>query len=293
MPENGENHPNTRELYNRLALVFDFDQTLGPDSLAGFLDAHGVGKDALDAVADPLIDDGWDRIPARIEGLVRLGKRGAFGGPLTRDLLAKYAQEAEVFDGVPELFGRVRERVRAAGSDAEVEFHIVSAGIGDIIAEMPLAQEFTWINASFLSYEDDGTARGAKRVISHTEKTRYLLQIALGRRGNAATSGDFVPDLHSPIPEDELHVPFDQMIYVGDGSSDVPCFSLINHHRGVSLGVKQGAGGWDAAAQVHGNRRVDHLAPPSFGEGGELLEAILLGVDRIVAGVRLASMGRE
>ncbi len=277
----------TLRLYDRLALVFDFDDTLAPDCLKSFLRANGSSMSEFDDETQPLIDGGWSPILARMWVLVQMSRSGALGGPVTRERLAAHGRELTLHAGAIELFDRVRDRLKQQGCSAAVELYIVSAGIGDIIEHAALAQQLDAIYASRFAFDDDGVICFPKRTISHTEKTRYLLQIARGVHGN--DDGDFVPDLHSPLSDDDVAIPFSQMIYVGDGYSDVPCFSLMNSHRGIAIGVVSGSepAHWQVEGAIGRGRRVDNLAPASFAEGSELLESILLGVDRIAATIEL------
>ncbi len=75
-----------------------------------------------------------------------------------------------------------------------------------------------------------------KKKVSHTEKTRYLFQIA---KGIDRLEKDGKMFLFRDIPREEMHIPLTQMIYVGDGTSDIPCFSVVTKIVLLKNGVKK------------------------------------------------------
>jgi hypothetical protein len=120
-----------------------------------------------------------------------------------------------------------------------------------------------------------------KRVVTYPEKVRYLLQLA---KGLPIEGPDAPPDVYRDIAEEEWHVPFDQMIYVGDGASDLPAFGLVEDRGGIAIGVfgpGQSASGWSTHTNVHAGRRVQNLAEANYTEGAELLRSLCLAVESI------------
>ena len=131
----------------------------------------------------------------------------------------------------------------------------------------------------------------AKRILTHHEKPRYLLSIAKG-----IDLDDPNPDdAFKPVDRDDWFVPTDQMMFVGDGSSDMPAFRFIEENGGIALGVNGPEGGseWAHQAEAFGDRKVENYAPNSYAEDSELLKSILLGVDSIASLIRLREMGTD
>src|SRR3546814_7042913 len=115
--------------------------------------------------------------------------------------------------------------VREQHPRVQLEFYLICSGIGDVFRHTPIAHEFTDIWASEFNYGDDGAIEFPRRIVSFTDKTRYLFHIQKGIIGQASRGKPF--EVNRKVPEDKLRVPFEQMIFVGDGYTDIPCFSLI------------------------------------------------------------------
>ena len=157
-----------------------------------------------------------------------------------------------------------------------------------------MEKDLASIAASEFAYNGDGRIEFVKRSVSHTEKARYLFRLARGQAG-FETADERPVDLHSPIPRDELAVPFEHMVYVGDGSSDVPVSSLLRARGGVALGVVDDdeRGEWERDADIAPGRRVSNLAPPSFAEGSEMLRSLTLAVEMICKRIALRELASD
>lgn len=137
---------------------------------------------------------------------------------------------------------------------------------------------------------DTGEITFIKRMISHPEKTRYLLQLA---KGLGAESGQ-PTDVYRDLPDDQRHLPLDQMIYVGDGSSDMPVFGFLNERQGIAIGVykSQTAAAWSGHARMNAQRRVENLAPVDYGAAGEMMQPLTLAVESICKRIALRQISR-
>ena len=91
-----------------------------------------------------------------------------------------------------------------------------------MVRSTPIAHEFTEIWASEFTYGADGGIEFPRRIVSFTDKTRYLFHIQKGIIGREFRNKPFEVNRK---PEDRLRVPFDQMVFVGDGYTDIPCFA--------------------------------------------------------------------
>ncbi len=255
-----------------IAIVFDFDDTLAPDSTSGFLEHIGV--DTADFWAnhvDPLLSDGWDPVPAYLYAMIELS-RSQKHGLITQPLLANWGQSLPLHAGVTSLFARLRNQVREIQPQVQLEFYLISSGIGDVVRHTTIASEFTQIWASEFIFDANGGIEFPRRVVSFTDKTRYLFHVQKGIIGSAFESQPF--EVNRKVPEDRLRVPFDQMIFVGDGYTDVPCFSLVRQAGGIAFGV------WDPKHRDKRSRawgfiedgRVNNLNQARYDENAELYQ---------------------
>lgn len=284
----------TRGFHDRIAVVFDFDQTLAPGTVEALLhrigieDPHEWDRDCLKRY----VKDGWDEIIAHGPALIRTAEER--GVTLTRDLVRDVGKTLEVYDGAAETLDMLRERGRDASDGATVELYVLSCGFEEIMCESSLASHFDqmWGSAFHWSDDsDDGRMLGVKRTVIHSEKARYLMALAKGLGMHGANEPQ---DVHVDKPQDKWHVPYDQMIYVGDGVSDISAFHLMHDNGGIAIAVNQAKDGsaWEAAEHMFDAARVDNLAPPEFGEDGELRTSLVYAVESIAKRIALRRLAR-
>lgn len=280
----------TQPLCNRIAIAFDFDDTLAPDSLDGLLTYLDVDvQEFREKRVKPLVEDGWDKIAARCYCLIQESQRRPEGDRITYDRLAQFGQTIQPFPGVEEMFGRLRDRVHQLNEAIALEFYVITGGFGDIVRNTAIAPYVQTIWGCEFAYNEQGEIMFLKRGISHTEKTRYLLQISSGQE---TVDGNGRAFAYRDVPEEDLHVPLSQMIYVGDGTSDVPCFSLINDGQGIAIGVFKGntADEWSQEIQVSESQRVSNLAAADYQDDSEMMRSLLLAVESLCKTIELRQL---
>ncbi|HHP7243711.1 MAG TPA: haloacid dehalogenase-like hydrolase [Elainellaceae cyanobacterium] len=281
----------TKPLCNRVAVVFDFDDTLAPDALNGLLEHLGVDvQEFRNRRVQPLVDSGWDKVAARCYCLIQESKQRPDGDKITRQVLAKFGRQIKPFIGVEEMFERLRQRVQGLNDDIELEFYVITGGFGDIVRHTPIASHFKRIWGCEFAYNDQGEIEFLKRSISHIEKTRYLLQISSGEE---TVDGDGRAFAYRDVAEETLYIPLSQVVYVGDGASDIPCFSLVNDERGIAIGVFKGntADEWGREVQVSKSQRVSNLAAADYQDDSEMMRSLILAIESICKQIELRQLG--
>ena len=273
-----------------VALVFDFDDTLASDSTSGFLEDIGVDPAAFwkDEVGPLLEHEDWDPVPAYLHRMIELSRSGRHGA-ITRERLERWGERLSLHEGVDTLFERLRARLHKAHPQVQIEFYLISSGIGDIVRHTAIAHEFTDIWASEFTYDAHGVIDFPRRIVSFTDKTRYLFHIQKGIVGAASRNKPF--EVNRKIPEDRLRVPFDQMIFVGDGYTDIPCFSLIRRAGGVAFGV------WDPRHRDKRSRawgfiqegRVSNLNQARYDDEAELYQWLEEAIESLAGRITLKS----
>jgi len=206
-------------------------------------------------------------------------------GP-SNDDLRDLGEGLQFFKGLPGMFeeieGILRDEHRAMG--VRIEHYIVSSGIKSLIEGSQLRPHVREIFGC--EFAEDGSGRIAfpKRVISHTAKTQYLFRINKGLLEPYEDVNDHMPDQLRPIP-------FPNMIYLGDGPTDVPCFTVMKRFGGHSIAVynpeDESRVSFRKAFQLSGPaNRIKYIAPADYRPGSHLrllLEEIILSIaDRIV-----------
>lgn len=275
----------TQGYFPRIAVIFDFDLTLAPGTVDALMDRVDIDpKDFRDGEAK-LVDDGWDSSLALVWRLAEVSRSGKH---ITREMMAALGRELDPFAGVPQMFDDLREAARQVDEEIELNFHLLSSGLLDVIRHSPVAERFETVWGTTLHFDDEGAVAFPKRIVTHPEKERYLLALS---KGMDPSGGDGPEDVYADVPREKRQVPLDQMIYVGDGRSDMPAFRLMNESGGVAIAIAKDPDDWDAADAVHDGRRVRNLAPPDFTPGSELLRSLELAVKGVACLTALERLG--
>ena len=280
----------TRGFHDRIIVVFDFDQTLAPGTVEALL--ASIGVDVAAWTRDklrPLVASGWDEILAHGPALRAAAKEK--DKVLQLDSVEDVGRKLEVYPGVRETLTLLRERGREASGGATVELYVLSCGFEEIMCNSAVAECFDDMWGSAFHWADDGELLGVKRTVIHSEKARYLMALAKGLDMGGANEPQ---DVHLEKSIEKWHAPYDQMIYVGDGVSDIAAFNLMHDHGGIAIAVNQAkdAQRWEAAEHMFEGARVDNLAPPEFEEGGELHRSLVLAVECIAKRVALRRLAK-
>lgn len=276
-------------MQNVIALIFDFDDTLAPDSTSGFLDNLGVNPDEFWKESVVLQEQGWDPVPAYLYKLIELSKSKRTGGLITRDQFQDWGSRIKFFSGVTSIFKRLKDFAAKVNPQVRLEFYLVSSGVRDVIASSKIAAQFTDIWACDFHYGRKGELLFPKNVISFTDKTRYIFQISKGLIGPEYRSKPF--EVNRSVLAAELRVPFRHMIFTGDGYTDIPCFSLVRKEGGVSFGVYDPSNSdkWSRAWGYIEDHRVTNLAPADYGKNSGLTHNLMMAISKIAAEIRLGS----
>jgi hypothetical protein len=273
-----------------VAVVFDFDDTLAPDSVSQLLRVLGVDPRSfwLNEVQS-LVDEGWDLVPAYLYRIIERSRSGQVNEPLTRQLLRRAGHSLELYPGVASLFERLRQQTSGFNPEVSLEFYVVSSGLQDLIDGSKIREEFTQVWACELHYDEEtGEAQFAKNLVSFTDKTRYLFHI---HKGLIAPRHETDPlDVNRKLEVSEKRIPFEQMIYLGDGFTDVPCFSLIAARGGIPLAVAdpKRTDRWACAWGFVEDGRAISVSPADFRDGTAIDMVLKMALQRICERIPLA-----
>lgn len=219
-----------------IALIFDFDDTLVPDSTTSLLEKHGIpSADFWGREAEDLIRAGYDPPAAWLKLL--LAKIDNLTNAQLREFGASFGKPPyRFYEGIPEFFDDAKKIVAENSDDIKLEFFIISGGLYEIVNSTPIAPLFTGIYGCHLGGDtEEGPLKYIKRTITFTEKTRYIFEI---NKGIPAAEGFSNPKLVNEYQAPEKRrIPLKNMIYVGDGFTDIPCFTVIKTNGGIPFGV--------------------------------------------------------
>lgn len=272
-----------------IAVIFDFDDTLAPDSTSSFLASQGVDLNYFWREVECLIETGWDPVPAYLHHMITYAKQDTI--EVSRGGLQYWGQGLLVHAGAGALFEQLRLDVQAISARVKLELYLISSGIRTLLAETSIAHHFTDIWASDFHYDDNGQAVCAKNVVSFTDKTRYIFHIQKGFIGPAYKNKPFC--VNKKVASEHLRVPMQQMIVVGDGYTDIPMFSMVTRSGGMAIGVYDKSSAnkkWQRAFEFMKDKRVTNLVSADYSPDSELstiLRTMVKGLcSYIVAGER-------
>jgi len=270
---------------NIVAVIFDFDDTLTDDSTTKLLEAHGISPgDFWQTRIVDLVRSGWDPTLAYLKLILdEVGQSKRFGS-LTNQALRSFGAGLTFYQGIPELFDDLRALVSAHhASRPAVEFYIISGGLEEIIRGSNIASWFSGIWGCRFA-EADGAIRHVMNTVSFTEKTKYIYAINKGLI-ESKDIRDHPYSVNEHVDDSDRRIPFENMIYIGDGLTDVPCFSLLTKtHKGKAFGVfdplKEGSPkkAWE---KLVAPRRVTTMNSPRYGKTDDLGALLRIAVKEI------------
>lgn len=261
-----------------IALVYDFDGTLSPKPMQeyGFLPKIGVKPEEFWAESNRLArEQGADSLITYMHLMYKKAK--AAGVRIDREELVALGHDVQLFAGVEEWFdaigGYVREHTRSQG--IELRHYLVSSGLTEIVEGTSIYKRFHRVFASEYWF-DPYDLPYPKRVITDTGKTQYLFRINKGLE-------DLGQNINHHMPEGQRPIPFSNMIYFGDGETDVPSMAVMRKNGGHAIAVYPPGKSKAKCVELFKAGRIDFLAAADYRHGSELFKRTCLLIDRILA----------
>lgn len=300
-------------LQNVVAVIWDFDKTLSPNYMQKPLfDAYDIDEDIFWSEVNALPDYykragiSVQRDTCYLGHLLSFVRAGRMPG-LTNARLRELGAGIEFFAGIPELFGALRASIalpRYEEHDIRLEHYVVSTGLVEMIRGSRIADYLDGIYGSEFIEEPaqpgydrahapkHGLVSQIAGFLDNTTKTRALFEINKGvNKEPGITVNDF-------IPEDERRVPFTNMIYIADGPSDIPSFSVVKKFGGQTCAVyaPDVEREFRQALSLQENGRVAFCAPADYREGTHtyrwLNNQVLRIADRMIVERKATLMGK-
>jgi len=221
----------------KTALIYDFDGTLARGNMqeVSFIPSVGMGIGDFWGEAEALTKEAdGDGILMYMQLMLQHARDN--GAPITREGLREHGQDVKLFDGLrSDLTGKGWfERINAKGAEygLDIEHYIVSAGLEEMIDGCPIRDEFHHVFASKFVYDRHGVAIWPAVGVNYTTKTQYLFRI------NKGVLNHWEHDkINKFMADDDRPVPFERMIFLGDGDTDVPTMKMMHTKGGFSIAV--------------------------------------------------------
>lgn len=263
-----------------IALVYDFDGTLSPRPMQEYAFLPKLGIKPADfwreceAVARK---EGADPLITYMHLMYKKAKEQNLR--VDREALVRQGRDVELFPGVEDWFDAITQyiEIRSEAVGIELRHYLISSGLQEIIEGTRIYDRFHnvfaseyWFEAYDLPYP--------KRVITDTGKTQYLFRINKGIE-------DLGESINSHMPEEDRPIPFSNMIYFGDGDTDVPSMALMRKHGGHAIAVHPPGGNQKKCESLFTAGRVDFFAGADYRRGSDLFKRTCLLLDRMLADI--------
>lgn len=268
-----------------IALVYDYDQTLSPTYMQDevLFPAYGIDPAAFWKKCQAMVrEQGWESELAYLKTLLDCLQPD----PPTNADLVRLGAGLKFYPGLPEMFDELQNVLTDAhlAIGVKIEHYIISSGIKALLEGSRLRPHVKEIFGCEFAEDETGRVCFPRRVISHTQKTQYLFRINKGLL-------DLSQDVNDHMPQALRPVPFTNMVYVGDGPTDVPCFTVMKKSGGEAIAVYNPndptRASFRKCYQLSARAdRVRHIAPSDFRPGSHfrlILEEMIREIaDRIL-----------
>ncbi len=265
-----------------IAIIYDFDGTLTPKTMQEYTLLPRLGiksKNFWEDIVQETKKTGAETMMVYMRHLLDCATEKKLS--ISKSEFLKMSKDIEYYDGVTTWFNKINKYVQnKSNSKIRVHHYIISAGHLEILEGISIKKYIKKIFASEYYFNKKDIAVFPKIVVTDTTKTQYLFRINKGKENLADSINEHMEETKRPIP-------FDNMIYIGDGLTDVPSMALIKKEGGHSIAVYQNNRTQIKISEslLRANR-VDFIAPADFSEKSILYENTQYLLDYVIAKIK-------
>ncbi|MEG2069845.1 MAG: haloacid dehalogenase-like hydrolase, partial [Bacteroidales bacterium] len=212
-----------------------------------------------------------------------------------KETFVKYGEHITFFDGVESYFERMNEYAKS--KKLNLEHYIISSGLREFVQGTSIARHFKNIFASGFQYDAKGIACWPALAVNYTNKTQFLFRINKGIHNSYDNTL-----INKIVQEEDKPVPFSNIIYIGDGETDIPAMKMVKLQGGISIAVynpnakptaKRIHTPKDICLDIVRHNRADYIAPADYTENSQLDVIIKKVIDKIAMEQDLIEMKNE
>lgn len=273
-----------------MAICYDFDGTLSPGNMQeyDFMKALGLkqSKDFWKKSASIAKEQNADEIASYMRLMIKESR--------TRDLsfrketFTDYGKGIKLYKGVENWFNRINKYAKDKGIN--LKHYIISSGIKEMIEGTNIAKEFEKIYASSFMYDSNGAADWPAVVLNYTSKTQYLFRINKGCEDISDNKA-----INNYVEPQDRPMPFTNMIYIGDGDTDIPCMRIVKREGGHSIAVyKQNQpGAKEKAKHLIKDGRVNVVLPADYSENKQIDVYVKSVIDKVATDTCVQNLEKQ
>lgn len=260
-----------------MAICYDFDKTLSPDDMQTFtlipsfeIDAKSFWEESNKMARECLMDN-------NLAWMYQLLSYSKFKKKsIRKEYFRAIGKDVQLYKGVTKWFDRMNEYAEKQG--IILEHYIISSGLKEIIEGSVIADKFKRIYASSYYYTPDGVAEWPAQAINYTNKTQFIFRIAKG------IFEEYDDSVNNSMPESKLYIPYENIVYIGDSATDIPCMRLVKSKGGYSIGVFDPQKDMrEKVYQLYNDGRINFFAPADYSSRSDLTKYVKQIIDSVAA----------
>ena len=257
-----------------IGILYDFDKTLCTTDMQEYSFIKNLGMTSNEfwgAAADITAKHEVEKILAYMFVMIKKCKEK--GIPLTEEYLNKCGENVVLFKGVETWFDRINEYGESLG--VKIEHYIISSGTYEIIQGTPIAKYFKRIYACKYMYDENGEALWPALAINYTLKTQYIYRIS---KGILDVTDDY--NLNRLQDESLRRIAYRNMIYIGDGMTDIPCMKMLKSKGGKSIALYQ-SGRSETVKPLVEDERINYVCVADYSPNSSLEKIVKLMIENM------------
>lgn len=270
----------------KLAIMYDFDKTLSTTDMQNYSFIPSLGMTP---------DEFWGKtteFAKKVECerilsfmFVMLDEARKKGIKVTREFLNECGKNIKFYPGVQEYFKRINEYGKSKG--VLIEHYLVSSGTKEIVEGCEIYNEFTKAWACQYHFNDEGEPVWPKLAINFTQKTQFFFRIAKGKF-------DITDDIgvNEKVSGEDRAIPYSNMVYLGDGMTDIACMTLVHKNGGNAIAIYQ-RGSKDKVKEIYKDQRCDFIAYADYREDKQIDRIMKMIIDKVALQRDMAEISDE
>lgn len=266
-----------------MAIAYDFDGTLAPGNMQeyDFIPALQMrSKQFWTAVNEHAERHESDQILAYMYVMLEEARKAKVA--VRKTDFKNYGAKIVLFPGVHDWFDRIN--AYAKSKNVRLHHYIISSGLREMVEGTPIYKKFEKVYASGFMFDHNGVACWPALGLNYTTKTQYLFRI---NKGTLDVHDNSL--INKYVPKADRPLPFENMVFIGDGETDIPCMRLVKDQGGHSIAIynpdKYGAR--KAAEQLVADGRASLIAPANYQANSTVENAVKAIIDRVQATARI------
>lgn len=244
-----------------VAFIYDFDGTLAHGNIQeyNFIPALNMTSDEFwDEVETLKVNNNMENVLAYMYLMLRKAEEKNMS--VKKSAFVEYGKNIKFYPGVTDWFDRINAYANERG--ITVHHYVVSSGIKEMIEGTEIKDKFDRIYACSFLYNIDEIAKWPAVSVNYTNKTQFLYRI---NKGIYEVYDDSIND---KMADDDKKIPFTNMIYFGDGMTDVPCMKLVKDNGGTAISLYETDN--TLASKLLNDGRVNYISKTDYRENSDL-----------------------